>query len=259
MVVLLQFTTCLSDYEFHVCPRCESLLDHFLTQPGTFLVVLSHSLRVSNPPRLLGIKNDVMNTPSHWLINVSLSRILLKRKPKLAPLPKWAVGLGAVAPDIALAVLGVGGMIYYRQILGWPSSKAGRHMFKDLFYNDPFWITCHNFLHSPTMLLMLLGLAFWMGKQWSASKRVASISRFLKWFLLSCMCHTVVDIVTHFDDGPLLFFPFDFHYRFSSPISYWDAAHHAREFRYFEVALDLTLVAWLVVTWWRKRAAKNNS
>ena len=200
-----------------------------------------------------------MNTPSHWLINVSLSRVLLKRKPELDPLPKYAVGLGAVAPDIALGVLSIGGMIYYHRILGWPLRETGQHMFKDLFYNDPFWITCHNFLHSPTMLLMLIGLAVWIPRQWSGSKKVASISRWLFWFFVSCMCHTIVDVVTHFDDGPLLFFPFDFHYRFSSPVSYWDPAHYGGQFIYFEAALDAVLAAYLLVGGRRKVAGGNTN
>ena len=123
-------------------------------------------------------------------------------------------------------------------------AKTGRHLFKNLFYNDPFWIICHNFLHSPTMLLMLIGGTLVAGRVWPAWARA---SRWLRWFFISCLGHTLVDIVTHYDDGPLLFFPFNFTYRFQSPVSYWDPAHFGREFTVFEIVLDLALLAWLVI------------
>lgn len=61
------------------------------------------------------------------------------------------------------------------------------------------------------------------------------------------MVHSVIDILTHFDDGPLLFFPFDWHMRFYSPVSYWDKAHYASQFFYFEIGLNIVLLGYLVL------------
>ena len=94
------------------------------------------------------------------------------------------------------------------------------------------------------MLLMLIGGTFLAGRAWPVWSRA---SRWWRWFFISCLCHSLVDIVTHFDDGPVLFFPFDFSYRFSSPVSYWDPAHYGRQFMVFEVVLDLVLLVWLVI------------
>ena len=59
------------------------------------------------------------------------------------------------------------------------------------------------------------------------------------------MLHSVVDVLTHHDDGPLLFFPFSWTIRFYSPISYWDPAHFGRPFAIFELVFDLVLVLYL--------------
>ncbi|PIV26957.1 MAG: hypothetical protein COS37_03730, partial [Anaerolineae bacterium CG03_land_8_20_14_0_80_58_20] len=43
----------------------------------------------------------------------------------------------------------------------------------------------------------------------------------------------------------VLFFPFDWHTRFYSPVSYWDKAHYASQFVYFEIGLNLVLIGYL--------------
>jgi hypothetical protein len=54
-----------------------------------------------------------------------------------------------------------------------------------------------------------------------------------------------IDILTHVNDGPLLFFPFDWTVRFHSPVSYWDSAHYGREFGVCALALDLVCLGYL--------------
>ena len=51
---------------------------------------------------------------------------------------------------------------------------------------------------------------------------------------MACLLHSFVDIVTHHDDGPVLFWPLNWHFRFPSPISYWDNAHFGRQVGIFE-------------------------
>jgi hypothetical protein len=61
--------------------------------------------------------------------------------------------------------------------------------------------------------------------------------------------HTVIDIATHVDDGPLLFFPFNWSYRLQSPISYWDPEHYGLIFAPLEHLLDVALIFILVRRW----------
>jgi hypothetical protein len=177
-----------------------------------------------------------MNTPSHWLMTVAAGRI----GPWKNKVPKWSLGLGSLAPDIPLYVLSLGGIFYFSVWSQWPDSKTFPHMFNPdgLFFNDPIWITLHNLFHSPTSLLILFGLS-----------RLVRSKKFLRWsafFLAACGLHSVVDIATHNDDGPLLFFPFDWTTRFISPISYWDSDHFGFEFMRFEGSLDIFLVCFLL-------------
>jgi hypothetical protein len=80
----------------------------------------------------------------------------------------------------------------------------------------------------------------------------------LFWFAAGCGLHTAVDILTHADDGPVLLFPLDWHKRFHSPISYWDAGHGGHVFRILEHLLDLFLVVYLLFQR-REKAASNRS
>ncbi|MEM9940468.1 MAG: metal-dependent hydrolase [Planctomycetota bacterium] len=177
-----------------------------------------------------------MNTPSHWLMTISVGKI----GPWKQNCPKWALGLGSIAPDIPLYFLSFGGIAYFGWWLGWDMKTVERHLFANLYYHDPAWISLHNILHSPTMIGLILLLIF------PLQKTFPSACRWLKFFLFACLMHSLVDVVTHFDDGPVLFFPFNWNYRFSSPVSYWDPAHHGRIFMVFEVLLDLLLAFWLI-------------
>ena len=156
--------------------------------------------------------------------------------------PRWALGLGSIAPDIPLYFLSFGGIYYFRNYLGWEDKRVFNHLFDDLYFHDPYWIALHNFLHSPAMLLILFALAF------ASNRFKPRLSRWLYFFLGACMLHSIVDVLTHNDDGPVLFFPFNWQYRFSSPVSYWDGDHHGHTFMIFEVLLDLGLLIFLITT-----------
>lgn len=189
-----------------------------------------------------------MNTPSHVIMAAALRKYLRR------PLVGSAFLLGAVAPDIPLYLLSIGGVIYYRSILGWSSSDTFHRMFDYLYFHHPFWIASHNLLHAPTFLLLALACL------WRFRHVPFPVVRWLFWFLLACLLHSIVDVLTHVDDGPLLFFPFIWTIRFHSPISYWDSTHYGNQFAVFELILDTVLLAylygprlWRWMTTWPKR------
>ena len=92
-----------------------------------------------------------MNTPTHLVVNWSLARASGQ------DYPLSAVLLGSVAPDIPLYLLSIGGGAYYTWVKGMPASDAANKIWGELYFNDPWWISLHNLLHSPLMLAALLG------------------------------------------------------------------------------------------------------
>lgn len=179
-----------------------------------------------------------MQTPSHLIITAALRRALPR-----VPMVKSAVLWGSIAPDVPLYLLSLGAYLYFRRGLGWSGEQTFRHMYDHLFFHDPMWISLHNVLHAPAALLV--GLAVIAGVR----GRSGFLRSWWTWFFLACFLHSVIDILTHHDDGPLIFYPFNWSYRFESPVSYWDARHHAAKFIRFEIALDAVLLVYLLRPW----------
>lgn len=177
-----------------------------------------------------------MNTiPTHLVINAALE----KKFGAKARLAKSAFLWGSVAPDIPLGLLTIGYYVYTRYGLALPVSGMKPGAFNDQYFNNPLWIAGHNFLHSPTALLIYAALL------WRYRDKPNTSGHWWLSFVFGCMVHSAVDILTHFNDGPVLFFPFDWHTRLHSPISYWDKAHFASQFIYFEIGLNVVLLGYL--------------
>lgn len=188
-----------------------------------------------------------MNTPTHCLINWTVAKSL-----RVKSFPKSAVLLGSIAPDIPLYFLSFSGMFWFRFVQGWEWPQIGKHMYGTLFYQDPIWISLHNLLHSP--LVLLVGLACFY---FFLSKQQFRASWFV-WFLASCLLHTIVDIPVHHDDGPLVFWPLNWNYRFASPISYWDPNHFGRPTMIFEGVLFVLLLGYLIWSYTRQPAKSDD-
>ncbi|GAB4215522.1 MAG: hypothetical protein OHK0022_55520 [Roseiflexaceae bacterium] len=188
-----------------------------------------------------------MNTPSHLIINAALRKSLGHR----IAIPRSAFLLGAVMPDIPLFLLSIGTFLYARYVQGVSDMRGiMNEAFDYKYFNDPLWIASHNFLHSPTLLLIFGALL------WRFRFKAGSWGMWLFWFVMGCMMHTALDIPTHVNDGPVLFFPFDWSTRFHSPISYWDDQHYGREFAMFELTLDVLLLGYLLLPALRRRFAR---
>ncbi|WP_339367526.1 metal-dependent hydrolase [Thalassoporum mexicanum] len=196
------------------------------------------------PTQSLHQRSPPMNTPSHFLINATIGKKFLPTANLNAIL--W----GSIAPDIALYILSIGGYVYYHLIQGWEIGVTFNYMFDQLFFQHPFWIISHNLLHSP--LLLTLGLVYF----WRDRHRVNTRRGWCFWFFSSCMIHTILDIFTHVDDGPLLLFPIDWQLRFQSAISYWDHRYFGRQFAIAELILDLFLIAILVYPWLMRKVQR---
>ena len=193
-----------------------------------------------------------MNTPSHLIITAAIAESLPRQRVVMS-----AALLGAVAPDIPLYLLSLGSYLHQTQWLGTPPREAFEYMYSVQFYRDPLWILLHNLLHAPLVLMAGIALV-WM----ACGSFTRLLTSWWGWFFLSCLLHTAIDIPTHFDDGPLIFFPFDWQTRFQSPVSYWDPQRFGLQFVLFEGVLDLVLLCYLLFLWarrWRLGRTKTKS
>lgn len=178
-----------------------------------------------------------MQTQTHFLMTAALRTPLKKRG---VTLDTPAFLLGSVLPDVPLFLLSlVFGAFTVMVQDGMTEETMAR--FDWHFFNDPAWIIPHNFFHAPFILAVIFGAGLLLlrrGSPWGNR---------LLWFALAAALHTGVDIFTHHSDGPLLLFPFDWHTRFASPISYWDPEHYGGIFRRFEIILDVALLGYLLL------------
>lgn len=179
-----------------------------------------------------------MRTFSHVIIN----SVLLK-KVNPSGIPRTAFLLGGVIPDVPLGLLHIGYAFYNRFFLGNVGQGLMPPGFDYLYFNNPWWIGAHNFLHSPSALLIYLVLL------WKFRDRIMSVGRWLFWMVVGSSIHTTLDIFTHVNDGPLLFWPFDLQIRFHSPVSYYDPAHFGEIFTIFEWILDALLLVYILLPW----------
>ncbi len=145
---------------------------------------------------------------------------------------------GAVAPDLPVILL-FAGTIAIERLHGTPFRECVER-FSASYFHDPLWITAHSLLHSPPSLFTGFVLVFILA---SNGSRLPLAS-----FLCGCTLHSLADFATHYDDGPLLLWPFDWATRLHSPVSHWDPAHFGIPFLCAEVVMNIAAGYWLLRT-----------
>lgn len=133
-------------------------------------------------------------------------------------LPASAVIAGSIAPDIPIMAVFAGIGVWTYLSGGGGSTFAA---FRAAYASDPLLVVSHQLLHAPISLAALYAAAV------IAGQLSGRHGRWLRSFMYGTMVHSIVDIFTHVDDGPLLLWPFEATVRFASPISHWDASHCA--------------------------------
>ncbi len=147
--------------------------------------------------------------------------------------PKW-FAIGGFAPDVGLYLLTAGAAAYFPLVRDMSFRESMEYAFNTLFFEDPVWIAVQNTLHSPVVLAGLL-----------AAGKVKKSSRLMA-FAAGCLLHTAMDIPVHHNDGPLVFFPFDWSYRFDSPVSYYDRDHYGQIVAPIDLAITVLGGAYLI-------------
>ena len=159
-----------------------------------------------------------MNTPSHWLLNVAL----LGRD--AAPEARWAIVLGAIAPDLPIFIFYAVSKGIYRL----PEAQIWREA-----YYEPGWQFIVAIGHSFPLAGLGLLLSLWF--RWD----IGII------FCISLICHSLLDLPVHHDDAHRHFFPLN-DFRFQSPLSYWDVKHYGRWVAGAELLSVLAVTPWVL-------------
>jgi hypothetical protein len=204
-----------------------------------------------------------MQTYSHFILTAALNGRLAPRlrAARLPPLRTGALFLGSVLPDLPLIGISIYTIAYdiltgafaradfSAAPLGAPPPGAPppelldismtMRLFDVWFYENPAVLTAHNLFHGPLPVALFL-FAGWWG--WRHGRRWGAV---LFWLSAAAMLHALIDIPLHATDGPLLFFPVNWTYRFRSPISYWDPDYYGRQWSIFEHLFDLLLLIYL--------------
>jgi len=149
--------------------------------------------------------------------------------------------IGGFAPDVGLFLMTAGAAVYFPNAKDMSVREAMDYAFNTLFFEDPIWVTVQNALHSPVVLAGLLALG-----------KVANSTKLMS-FAAGCLLHAAMDIPVHHNDGPLVFFPFDWNYRFDSPVSYYDADHYGNIVAPVDLAITVLGGAYLGREWWKTR------
>jgi len=184
-----------------------------------------------------------MQTPTHFLTTALLDRYLPE-----TVVPKHTIGflIGAVLPDLPFTLLTAFYEIYYQwfaELPPNPYNSVMEYLHFDLFFNDSVWIIGHNTFHSLVVNLSLIGVGY------LALKRNRRWGIILFWLAVGMLIHTVIDIFTHTSDGPLMFFPFNWTYRFSSPVSYWEATHFGQVVMVVEYTINFMILFYFLIRW----------
>lgn len=174
-----------------------------------------------------------MQTYSHIILATVIDR--LAQKYSATAIHSKAFLIGSFAPDVALGLLTTGFLVD-RRLKKEEAVWCGDE-FNNAYFNDPLWIATHNLLHAPFIIVLMIIIGYYKGirynKKWGWR---------LIWFSIGCGIHSMIDIGTHHNDGPLLLFPFNWQKRFSSPVSYWDRKHGAALFSPLEHLFDFMMI-----------------
>ncbi|MEO0617813.1 MAG: cobalamin biosynthesis protein CobQ [Pseudomonadota bacterium] len=174
-----------------------------------------------------------MQTPTHLLVAATvLAQPDATRR-------NGALIAGALLPDLSIYVL-----------FAW-SKYAGiaeRQVWDVIYWQEP-WQT----LSAISNSVPLWGLILAIGMLVARSRR--AVGTVIVVMAIAALLHLALDFPFHHDDAHKHFWPLT-DWRFASPLSYWDPAHHGRSVALAEVALAVgcVVVLWRRIVSWPVRA-----
>ncbi len=160
-----------------------------------------------------------MNTPAH----VAAS-LLVWRKEK-GTMAASAVVLGALLPDLPMF-----GFYGYQKIV---VGSSEREIWSRLYFQD-HWQLLFDVMNSIPLALACLALFAWI--KFPAGKLCAA----------SALLHMLFDLPLHHDDAHRHFLPLT-HWRFASPVSYWDPRHFGLQAALLEFLFAVAAAAFVCI------------
>lgn len=160
-----------------------------------------------------------MNTATHLLVSAA---VLTRRGEKSRNIAAVA---GALTPDL---------FIYGVWIWSKLAGITERAMWREVYWTEPVQLMSA-VSNSVPLYAALLGAGLLLRRAW------------LWVFAVSALLHMALDFPFHHGDAHAHFWPFT-DWRFHSPLSYWNAAHHAEWVGFGE----LGLVALCAAVLWRR-------
>ncbi|MEN8197027.1 MAG: cobalamin biosynthesis protein CobQ [Pseudomonadota bacterium] len=160
-----------------------------------------------------------MNTATHLLV----SGAVLTRRGETAQ--NIAAVAGALIPDLYIY-----GVWIWSKLVG----IAERAMWRDVYWTDPVQLMSA-LSNSVPLYAVLLAIGLLVRRPW------------LRVFVVSALLHLALDFPFHHGDAHAHFWPFT-GWRFLSPLSYWNATHHAQ----WVGLAELGLVALCAAVLWRR-------
>jgi hypothetical protein len=151
-----------------------------------------------------------MNTPAH----VAASLLLWRNESTGSAAA--AITVGAILPDAPMF-----GFYAYQKLMGQSEASIwSTHYFADR------WQLLFDLFNSAPLMLVVIGISYAYG--WRFGGLLAA----------SALLHILCDFPLHHDDAHRHLLPLT-HWRFASPVSYWDPKHFGHIFMWFELTFAL--------------------
>ncbi len=183
-----------------------------------------------------------MNSQTHILLAcavlVPVVAYSAKTKSPSAKALAVAAFIGAVLPDASIFI-----MWGIAKVQSVPESVIWQE-----WYYSQFWQQLGAMTNSLPLFLAGATLAWLTGGRW---RQPLNNNAYWPTMLLTAasaaILHALSDLPLHHDDGHPHFWPFS-DWIYSSPVSYWDPAHHGQIWSFIEILLAISLIAIL----WRR-------
>lgn len=169
-----------------------------------------------------------MKTPTHAIIGYALAKLC-----RLSPRQTRFCIAGAILPDLPLILTSL--YLATKPLLA--RTPFDPTIFKaqmDNLYFDSSWLpVAHNFLHAPVSILYLALIATILCYHRPGHHALIHA------FALGALSHSLIDIISHIEDGPLIFWPLNTQFRLTGLFSHWAPGHGGMLITTLEISLGL--------------------
>lgn len=155
-----------------------------------------------------------MKTPTHLLAGYVFTRVA----GMTARDSRYFIA-GACLPDLPIIVCWPAIAAFTAMTGGGFDVARFRAIADRLYFSDSAVSYLHNLLHSPVSLLLLALLAGILFPDRSRLRRCLVIA------LIGAATHSLIDIISHVEDGPLVFWPVEQSIRVRGLFSHWNPVH----------------------------------